>query len=595
MAPQILTTCGIAALIISAASTILILLVAIALLNLRSSIWPLAIVAAVLDIFTLAWVAYMLASSMGSEQYGRRRKSLGTIRLILSMLLCSVAALVTLGSLVWIQLRPASATGTFFGNSLFTLQKCEYGLLGAAVVMQAVFTGIWTRNHDMVRLSSSSGDMNDAPQQPEMQSPQGLQHFTPPMQLQPVSQRADGRRSLASASSHSVSSASLKAPSSRRSSVNEGVRPMTSRSRLVRPHSWTPSSSTVPDVPLSSRRAAHASTSATGVAGWLRKDSVTTQSTTRSRASSDASHYSHLERPETPLRTRLETIPGSRANSPARPLDGPFPGHSDSTKHEPAENMPRTTLPAPGEQDEEALVPRPTLERFVTAPMSPQIQPTKDDESNIHPLFRSASPEPPPTTTRGTVITGAQEGGQYMTPKTLQRATSRRRVRMSLYDPNRARSHSQLRAKARQQHQQLPIPHTIVRARSLETLDSWQTRLEEGEHQLTQQQRALAASLGIPSTQLGDAENAPMPSKEIPNVLKVQLPKSRSSSTNRSNPGTPRRALGETCSNTPQRSSTRRGSPRNSRDAQRSSLSMKQRRSGSARPDIIVYVDPAES
>ena len=597
MTPRILTICGIASLLASASSTILILLVAIALLNLRSPIWPVSIAAAILNIFALAWVAYMLASSLSADQYNRR-KSLGTFRLIASILLGTLAALITLGSLVWIQLRITSATGTFLGNSLFTLQEVEYGVLGAAVVLQAIFTGLWTRSHNMVKLSSGPEEqLSTLAPQPEMRAPQNVQPFAPPMQVQPMPESIPRRTSIASASTRSSLDASIKAPSSKRSSFQDVVRPMTSRSRLIRPHSWTPSTSTGPDRPSSSKRAGHASMGAATLTTWARRDSTATQSTIRSRSNSEASAYSSRDRPTTPIRTRLETIPGSRANSPARALDGPFPAQYKAGSTPlglPSFKPAGSVMPGPYVANESGS--RPQMERFVTAPMSPQVTPTEEDESHIHPLFRSASPLPPPTTTAGTVITGAQMGGQYMTPKTLSRATSKRRGRGSLYDPNRARSHSQLRQRARQQQQQLPIPHTVVRARSLETLDSWQTRLDEGEDQLTRQQRVLNGLVKpVATRKQKNDENATSP--KLPAALQVKVPSGsrQSSAENTSGKGThtPRRALSETSRNTP-RSSPRK-SPRKSRDVQRSSMSMKQRRSASAAPEIMIYVDEAEA
>jgi len=135
----------------------------------------------------------------------------------------------------------------------------------------------------------------------------------------------------------------------------------------------------------------------------------------------------------------------------------------------------------------------------------------------------------------------------------------------------------------------------------LETLDSWQTRLEEGEDQLTRQQRVLDGLVkpAAMKEQKND-ENAISTSPKIPESLLVKVPQgSRQSSavTIENTPGTgthtPRRALSETSGNTP-RSSPRK-SPRKSRDVQRSSMSMKQRRSASAAPEIMIYVDEAEA
>ena len=81
--------------------------------------------------------------------------------------------------------------------------------------------------------------------------------------------------------------------------------------------------------------------------------------------------------------TTLEPIPGSRPNSPARALDGPF----------------LSELPEEDDDDED-LAPPPRMMPDISRPASPA-----HSEGHIHPLFRSESPSgPPPTTTPGTNI-----------------------------------------------------------------------------------------------------------------------------------------------------------------------------------------------
>lgn len=593
MAPQSTTICGIVALLASTASTIFTLLIAIALLILRSPIWPLAIVSTILDIFVLSWIAYMLASSMGrDDEQGRR--SLGTFRLIASILLSSAAALATLSSLVWIQLRPASADESIFGKDLFILQKTEYALLGTAIVLQAVFTGFWIRSQNMVRLPPQTEMRLVSPSQPEVRTPPCFPDFTPAVQVQPVTSTIQRRQSIASASTHSAESEHSKVVSSARSSFDERLRPMTSMSRLIRPHSWTPNSNIIPHEQSSSRYVAQLPIAGPAVTEWNRRGSA---QSSRTRSQSDASSYSSRSSPETPYRTRLETIPGSRANSPGRPLDGPFPPATASNEqHITSSNDSRDDLLQNTSYPEEAQL-RPQAQRFYTALTTPQHTPplvNVEDESHIHPLFRTKSPIPPPNRTAGTVVIASSQGGQYMTPRTLNSATSRSRARNSLYDPSRARSHSRLGARAQQQ--QLPIPHTIVRARSLETLDSWQTRLEEGNDPLTIQQLAQAARPRQP-IQLRNDENRPPSSTVLPVSLQVKIPQKRQSGSRTvrgtSTHGTPRRALSETSSNVRSSSSSPRRSPRKSRDTTRSSMSLKQRQRSDV-PDIQIYVDPAE-
>lgn len=85
--------------------------------------------------------------------------------------------------------------------------------------------------------------------------------------------------------------------------------------------------------------------------------------------------------------TALEPIPGSRPASPARALDGPYPM----------------------EDDEELPLP-PKLALDTSRPPSPA-----GSEAHIHPLFRSESPVPPPEATPGTSIIASPLASQVIT------------------------------------------------------------------------------------------------------------------------------------------------------------------------------------
>ena len=89
----------------------------------------------------------------------------------------------------------------------------------------------------------------------------------------------------------------------------------------------------------------------------------------------------------TPLKRKgLEPIPGSRSASPAQALDGPF-------------------------ESEKAIEGSTSNTELYAKPYILQLEDHLADESNIHPLFRSGSPSPPPTATVGTVVTASMFGG----------------------------------------------------------------------------------------------------------------------------------------------------------------------------------------
>lgn len=120
-------------------------------------------------------------------------------------------------------------------------------------------------------------------------------------------------------------------------------------------------------------------------------------------------------------RLRLETIPQSRPVSPADALDGPFPENDD-------DNIAPEDLPLPESPilQSEALSTfaafasnsySPTTSRFpfplVRRPSTAST--TNNDQSHIHPLFRTDSPAPPPAASPGTIVTASPYGGQIIT------------------------------------------------------------------------------------------------------------------------------------------------------------------------------------
>lgn len=111
--------------------------------------------------------------------------------------------------------------------------------------------------------------------------------------------------------------------------------------------------------------------------------------------------------------TRLETIPGSRPVSPAHPLDGPFPDEEDIAPDQLP--LPESPLQSPispmspnSETSSVRSMRRPTIRRT-----------NSNDQSFIHPLFRTESPAPPPLTSPGTVIHASPYAGQIVSPESM--------------------------------------------------------------------------------------------------------------------------------------------------------------------------------
>ena len=118
---------------------------------------------------------------------------------------------------------------------------------------------------------------------------------------------------------------------------------------------------------------------------------------------------------------KLEPIPGSRPVSPAKPLDGPFPSVEAQPEKHPLPDSPMQSplrlTSANGSTD--------------TLPVPPLLvhrNSSSSQEAHIHPLFRSHSPTPPPTPSADTIITASPFAGQVihsdhaMAPKRMQSA-----------------------------------------------------------------------------------------------------------------------------------------------------------------------------
>lgn len=119
-----------------------------------------------------------------------------------------------------------------------------------------------------------------------------------------------------------------------------------------------------------------------------------------------------LIRHPSPL-TRLETIPGSRPVSPAKPLDGPYLGRDARPASTESITFTRAQSPASAQSSSPVY----------DLPFPPMIGEVAF-QSHIHPLFRSGSPGPPPVISPGTTVTAAPQAGQIVTTNTIKRQRS---------------------------------------------------------------------------------------------------------------------------------------------------------------------------
>lgn len=174
--------------------------------------------------------------------------------------------------------------------------------------------------------------------------------------------------------SPTISTRSSQSLKSWRESIQQVVRPVSSRSKLINRPSFIRDTHSIHSDRLSVKSQADAF------------DSWEVDAQSRDAAAQLATQSVLM-----PSRgTALEPIPGSRPASPARALDGPYPLRDDTEE-----------LPLP---------PPLNLGLEMSRPPSPA-----GSEAHIHPLFRSESPVPPPEATPGTSIVASPLASQIIT------------------------------------------------------------------------------------------------------------------------------------------------------------------------------------
>lgn len=206
-------------------------------------------------------------------------------------------------------------------------------------------------------------------------------------------------------STHS-SSLSLKTPSSGssfRDSVAHALRPMTSKTRLMIRGSYasgeSPSLHSTRPISVDNVRE---------IDGFDRWDTsaVDNHTSAENLALMPATH----DRVDT---IRLETIPGSRPVSPAKPLEGPFLDTFYEAENTPLPESPPSALDTAPQQPV-SLDHSPVLRSNGSFSSLQSLRSPRSIQSHIHPLFRSESPNPPPLTSPGTVITASPLAGQVV-------------------------------------------------------------------------------------------------------------------------------------------------------------------------------------
>jgi hypothetical protein len=408
----------------SLAGSNLILLLIAAILNavfafsldsLIPAIKLLAFMALAINILAVCYLAFIISHYIPKLKSGSTRWSTALFWrfLGLSITTALLAALLAFITLVWAAVRMVALPERILGRSSKTILVAWFAVWGVSTLLQIsahIFLAWWTKRVLYSR-SLAAMDLDFGVGLPEMgQSP---------LQPRPTSESFRSQDPTLTSPPQTPRTPSTLVMSSPFRLSQSGGRggPTSSRTRLVH------STSFVRDSAKSSFDYS------TGEAVSIDHpfDKWDTSGVTR-----DVRTTLHSTPPVT--RSGLETIPGSRPESPAKALDGPFlpdspavPSSDAATAVENCRQPSSTKASISSPPPSPFNFSRPTS-RQMNQPMmsSALVEPVLEPppENLIHPLFRPSSPHPAPIAKAGTTVTASPLAGQSITPKALTRMRS---------------------------------------------------------------------------------------------------------------------------------------------------------------------------
>lgn len=429
--PLVLFIFGGVAWVLGATTSIFTILDAVALSNSGLSYVGLAIGAAVTDVLSLGATGVLLVFSIRKNQ--RVALMEGKRGLIVALCCISVSLLassLTIAVLISLQRNRVGDWHVLLGSWVRQL-PAQYSIWALSVLSLTGFYVV-ALIHFVRRNPKQGGAAAGAEGRGRDSVISVTREASPEMSLQTLS-RPYLHEHLGATSTHS--NASTQSLQSWRSSLQQVVRPVASRTKLIGRHSF----SREPKNVFSDAHCIDDSSHNDGFDSW---DTSGVDPTVKDSLMPPAVPLNLPPQPAPSKGTHLETIPGSRPVSPARALDGPFPV---------------TTV---AEADEILAAPRVFND-------SPRTSSPSVDESHIHPLFRTDSPTPPPAVSSGTVLMASPMGGHVIPrPYGRQRSDSRTTSPSPLGEP-------QMKSEARiAPHPGLsravtpPIPQSILAERS---------------------------------------------------------------------------------------------------------------------------------
>lgn len=359
----------------------------------QASIHHQALAAAILDILALtALLMFTLIQSWRSHRVlSWTRAQKGTI--VVAVILPSVtASILSIYVLAWIHRNRPFVEQANAQWNVPHLMDAALAMWVLSVIAQTVFFTLCLKSSkpDTVIVSPGTG----------VYSVEAAYKESSPISMAVFSQPAFSRSAPDSPTFSNFTSSPI---ASVRNSMTHFLRPVTSKSRLISPRKDSYSKETAGIVSeMTSEPVRHED----GFETWEIDPQLD-----HPDPSSPTQGLGH---------SRLETIPGSRPVSPAHPLDGPFPSEAADPEDVPLPDSPPRpwVLELAGQQSPTSTPASPILKTF-TPPFArrPSATSISNDQSHIHPLFRTDSPTPPPTASPGTILTASPWGGQIVDPE----------------------------------------------------------------------------------------------------------------------------------------------------------------------------------
>ncbi|KAK5652486.1 hypothetical protein OQA88_10388 [Cercophora sp. LCS_1] len=359
----------------------------------NSAVRTTAILAAILEAAILAILACLVSSYLWTWQWISRLRRNEGVWFGVGLLLCTVAAAISVSSLVSLSNSTGELPTTIGGSRVTNFLVGASVTLGLAFATQLVFL-VFHFVASRFRQNDERGTRQTVEEgyiSTKQQEVKSIGYHQTHMSRDRLhgGESFDFRTPPGSSAGHSVTDTL----SSIRTSLSTVVSPISSKTRLLgnRRFSRTPSSTESLQLHEKRQRSIE-----NGFDSW---DTSSVDPQNRQTV---------LQSSPPPLSRFLETIPASpttsRSTSPGVPLDlQPPRTRRRSRSYSPSSSSPTSVQRAAFTQ-----------------------QPTHS-ESHIHPLFRSDSPTPPPTATPGTIVLAAPNGGQLLSDRASIRTLTRMR------------------------------------------------------------------------------------------------------------------------------------------------------------------------